>query len=357
METMIDLDQPTTYQQLDRSDMLARVLEMDRQAQDAWNIATSFDLPAEYGQARQIVVLGMGGSAIGGDLARTLTARHVPIPILVSREYELPAWVGSETLVIAASYSGNTEETLSATDQALAVGARVIGLTTGGKLGQLAEQHGFPVLRFTYEAQPRAALGYSLFLLLRLLVRLEYLPEIELKVDEALAAIRQQTATCHPDSPTSLNPAKELATVIHGSLAVVYGGGILAEVARRWKGQFNENAKHWAFFEQFPELNHNAVIGYEHPAALEQKIQVLILSSPLNHPRIGLRERVTSQLLGRRGVRSRVLRAEGQGELAQVCHMVVWGDFVTYYLALLNEADPTTIENIDFLKAELGKST
>ena len=352
---MIDLDQPTTYRELDTSDMLSRVLEMDRQAEDAWKIATELEAPAEYRAARQVLVLGMGGSAIGGDLVRTLGAQYAQVPVLVSREYELPAWVGAETLVIASSYSGNTEETISATEQALAVGARVIGITTGGRLAQLAEQHGFPVARFSYEAQPRAALGYSLFLLLGLLTSLEYLSDLDLKTDEALGAIRDQTRTCHPDSPTSLNPAKELATAIHGSLAVVYGGGILAEVARRWKGQFNENAKQWAFFEQFPELNHNAVIGYEHPAALDQKIVSLILSSVLNHPRIRLRERLTSQILRRSGVRNRVLRAEGQGALAQVCHMIVWGDFVTYYLALLNGADPTTIENIDYLKTELAK--
>ena len=353
---MIDLDQPATYRELDRSDMLSRVMEMDRQAGDAWKIATEFEAPAEYRDAREILILGMGGSAIGGDLVRNLATRHAQVPIVVSREYELPQWAGAETLVIASSYSGNTEETIGATEQALRAGARVLAVTTGGRLAEFAEEHSFPLVRFSYEAQPRAALGYSLFLLLGLLANLEYLSEMDLKVDEALSAIRDQTTACHPDSPTSLNPAKELATTIHGSLAVIYGGGILAEVARRWKGQFNENAKHWAFFEQLPELNHNAVIGYEHPSVLNQKIVVLILSSALNYARIGHRERITGELLGRSGVRNRVLRAEGQGELAQVCHMVVWGDFVTYYLALLNGADPSTIENIDYLKSELAKA-
>ena len=353
---MIDLDQPATYGELDRSDMLARVVEMERQAQDAWRLATSLDVPADYRDAGQILILGMGGSAIGGDLTRTIAARHVRAPILVSREYELPAWVGTETLVIASSYSGNTEETLATTEQALAAGARVLAISTDGRLAGLASEHGFPLLRFEYPAQPRAALGYSLFALLGVLSNLEYLPAEQLKLDEALAAIRERTEQCAADSPTSLNPAKELATGIHGSLAIVYGGGLLAEVARRWKGQFNENAKHWAFFEQFPELNHNAVIGYEHPAALDQKVVVVILSSALNHPRIGLRERVTASILGRAGVRNRVVRAEGQGELAHVCSLVVLGDFVTYYLALLNGADPTTIENIDYLKEELARA-
>lgn len=353
---MIDLDQPATYAELDHADMLSRVVDMDRQAEDAWRLAGELDLPVEYRQARQVVVLGMGGSAIGGDLARTLAARHARVPILVSRDYEAPAFVGPETLVIASSYSGNTEETLSATEQALTAGARILAISTGGTLAELASSRGFPLLRFRYDAQPRAALGYSLFSLLGILSSLDYVPAALLKIDEALTQIRERTAAYGVDSPTSLNPAKELASALHGSLAVVYGGGILAEVARRWKGQFNENAKHWAFFEQFSELNHNAVIGYEHPEALAEKIVVVILSSALNHPRIGLRERITASILGRAGIHNRVVRAEGQGELAQVCSIVVLGDFVTYYLALLNGADPTTIGNIDYLKAELARA-
>ncbi|HYU17565.1 MAG TPA: bifunctional phosphoglucose/phosphomannose isomerase [Chloroflexota bacterium] len=353
---MVDLDQPSTYAELDRSGMLSRVLEMDRQAEDAWRLATTFEAPAEYGAARQVVVLGMGGSAIGGDLVRTLVSRRAAVPILVCREYELPAFVGPDTLAIASSYSGDTEETLSATEQALAAGARVIAVSTGGRLAELAAERGLPLLHFSYSAQPRAALGYSLFLILGLLARLEYLEASTLKMEEALAAIRAKAAECGPEKPTSANPAKELATALHGSLPVIYGGGILAEVARRWKGQFNENAKQWSFFEQLPEVNHNAVLGYEYPPELGGKIVVLLLSSPLNHPRIGLRERATAELLGRAGVRNRVLRAEGQGELAQVCSLVVLGDLVTYYLALLNGADPSTVENIDYLKAELAKA-
>ncbi|MDP8921277.1 MAG: bifunctional phosphoglucose/phosphomannose isomerase [Chloroflexota bacterium] len=353
---MIDLDDSTMYAALDRSDMLSRVREMDRQAEDAWAIARELSAPAEYRRARQIVILGMGGSAIGGDLARTLLAGTAPVPILVAREYDLPAFVGPDTLVIASSYSGNTEETISATEQALAVGARVMVVTTGGHLANLAEERGSPLVRYRYDAQPRAALGYSLFLLLGVLSALGYVDGATLGVEDALAAIRARAAACDPDRPTSENLAKELAATIHGNAAIVYGGGILAEVARRWKGQFNENAKHWAFFEQFPELNHNAVIGYEHPAAVGRQLVVLILSSDRNHPRILRREAVTASILERAGIETRTLRAEGSGPLAHICSLAVLADFTTYYLALLNGTDPTTIANIDYLKAELAKA-
>jgi glucose/mannose-6-phosphate isomerase len=356
VNVMIDLDQPATYAELDRSDMLRRVSEMDRQAEDAWRIATGASIPDEFRTARQIVVLGMGGSAIGGDLVRTLTAGRSAVPIVVSRDYDLPTFVGPDTLAIASSYSGNTEETLGATEQALARGARVVGVTTGGQLAELSKSHGFPLVLFRYAAQPRAALGYSLFTLLGLLTRLGYLPADQDGLDGALAAIRARTAACAPDRVTDDNLAKQLAGAIHGRLPIVYGGGLLAEVARRWKGQLNENAKHWAFFEQLPELNHNAVIGYEHPGLLAGQIVVLILSSSLNHRRIAVRERVTAQLLDRAGVEHRTLGAEGDGDLGHICSLAVLGDFVTYYLALLNGADPSTIENIDYLKAELAKA-
>jgi glucose/mannose-6-phosphate isomerase len=352
---MIDLDQPDTFEQLDRSNMLAQIMEFDRQADDAWAIASGLQAPDEYRRARGIVVLGMGGSAIGGDLARSLALRHLDIPLVIWRDYGLPGFVGPDTLVIASSYSGGTEETLSGTEQALAAGARVLALTTGGRLAELARQRGFPLLTFDYPAQPRAALGYSLFLMLGVLVRLGYLSAEDVGLEEAVGVIRSQRGEIGPEVPTAQNRAKELATSLHGSLAIVYGGGLLAEVARRWKGQFNENSKNWAFFEQFPELNHNAVMGYQFPAELAQRLFVIFLTSSRNHPRIQAREEITARILGQRGVRSTTVAGVGESDLAQMASVIQFGDFVTYYLALLNGIDPSGIEAIDYLKAELSK--
>ena len=352
---MIDLDQPDSFKQFDRSDMLARVMEMDHQADDAWTIAETLQAPDDYRRASSIVVLGMGGSAIGGDLARTLALPHLNVPLVVSRDYDLPGFVGPETLVIASSYSGGTEETLSAVEQALAVEARVMALTAGGPLSQLAGKRGLPLLTFDYEAQPRAALGYSLFLMLAVLVNLGYLPPEAASIEDAINVIRAQRAEIGPDVPTAQNRAKELASTLHGSLALVYGGGLMAEVARRWKGQFNENSKNWAFFEQFPELNHNAVMGYQFPADLSKKILVVFLTSSRNHPRIQAREEITALILGQHGVRSTIVAGQGESDLAQIVSAIQFGDFVTYYLALLNQIDPSTIEAIDYLKAELAK--
>jgi glucose/mannose-6-phosphate isomerase len=352
---MIDLDQPASYSEVDRSDMLARVMEFDRQVDDAWTVAQTLTVPERYRQARSIVVLGMGGSAIGGDLVRSLALPHLAVPMIVSRDYHPPAFVGPDTLVLASSYSGGTEETLAAVEQVLERGAMVLALTTGGALARLGEKRQFPALSFSYEAQPRAALGYSLFLTLGVLVQLGYLAPGVANVEDAISVMRAQRAEIGPEVPTAQNRAKELATMLHGSLPVIYGGGLLAEVARRWKGQLNENSKNWAFFEQLPELNHNAVMGYQFPPALAPQVVVVFLTTARNHPRLRLREEITARILGRRGVRSTIVNGAGSTDLSQMISAIQFGDFTSYYLALLNGIDPSTIEEIDYLKAELAQ--
>lgn len=353
---MVDLDNPHGFGALDRWDMLGRILDIERQAQEAWRLASELELPEAYRHARAVVVLGMGGSAIGGDIARTLALRTARAPINVCRDYDLPAYVDGQTLAIASSYSGDTEETLSATEQALERGAMMLAVTTGGRLAELAAKHGFPALRFSYPAQPRAALGYSLFLLLGILAKLDLVPGSSLDLEDATEAMRTTVEQLRPEVATTQNRAKQLALALEGKLPVIYGGGILAEVARRWKGQFNENSKQWSFFEQFPELNHNAVVGYQFPRALLGDIVVVMLTSPLNHPRVRVRERATRDLLAQAGVRCEVLEARGRSELGQVASSIVQGDFASYYLALLNGIDPSTIESIEYLKRRLAEA-
>lgn len=350
----VDLDRAATYERGDPGRMLDRIVEFDRQAEDAWQLSQTLPERPELRGRSAVVVLGMGGSAIGGELARSLLADRLGVPLLVVREYQPPAFVGPATLVIASSYSGNTEETLSATRAALAAGAPVVALTTGGRLAALVEEAGWPVVRFAYVAQPRAALGYSLFLILGVLARLGYVPPDTLAVDEALAEIRRQTAALGPAVPLADNPAKRLATRLAGKLVVVHGGGLAAEVARRWKGQLNENAKTWAFFEQLPEQNHNAILGYAFPPDLAGRAVVVTLHAPLNHPRLRLREEITAEVLQRHGVGHEVVAAAGATPLAQLCSLLVWADFVSYYLALLNGVDPTAIPAIDYLKERMA---
>lgn len=350
---MIDLDREDQYRDVDQAGMLERMLDMPRQVREAWTLAQGLALPAAYGGARNVVICGMGGSAIGGDLTRTLVESEAAGPILVCRGYDVPHFVGPDSLVVLSSFSGGTEETLSAGERALEAGARVIAITTGGRLAERATQARFPLVEFKYRGQPREAIGFSTLLMLGVLARLGYVADRTTEVEAAASVLETMAHELGPSAPADGNPAKRLAQRLFGKVGLIYGGGGMAEVARRWKGQLNENAKNWAFFEQLPELNHNAVLGYQFPIGLSSRVFVVILSSSLNHPRITAREDVTAELLGRWGVSSERVEARGDSALEHVLSATYFGDFVSYYLALINDVDPSDTQTIEFLKARL----
>lgn len=333
--------------------MLGRIRDLPAQCRQAWSQASAMDLPSEYRQADQVVVLGMGGSAIGGDLLRDAVAGEYPLPIRVLRDYTLPADVGARALVIASSYSGETEETLAAFLEAARRGCRLVVVAGGGRLLAEAQRLGLPLLTIQYKGEPRAALGYSFFFLLGLLHRLGLVGDKSKDLEEMVRVLEDLGLRLEPGVPLARNPAKELAARLQGRLAVIYGAGILEGVARRWKGQINENAKSWAFFESFPELNHNSVVGYDLPRDLASLILVILLYSDLLHPRIKRRYQITQEILDRKGVGFEVVTSEGEAILSHMMSSVLLGDYVSYYLALLNGVDPSPVEVISFLKERL----
>ena len=354
---MVDLDDPVTLKRLDPDHMLARIAELPQQCRDAWRNIDSFDLPPHYREVDKVVILGMGGSAIGGDLLRTLVQGECPVPIAVNRDYDVPAFVDRRTLAIASSYSGDTEETLFAFEEALKRGAKLLALTTGGKLAERAREAGVPLLAFSYRSQPRAALGHSLILLIGTLQKLGLIADKSADLEEAVAVMEGLQARIREAVPLARNPAKQLAQKLYGHLPVVYGAGHLSEVAHRWKTQFNENSKAWGFYEVLPELNHNAVVGYEFPDDLAGKVIVVMLTSSLDHPRNRVRFQVTQEILARRGVRYEVVEALGESPLAQMLSTIHLGDYVSYYLAMLYGVNPTSIETIVYLKERLAQAS
>lgn len=350
-----DLDDLATYESVDPSGMRERIAELPAHCADAWRLAQALRLPESYRDVRQVVVLGMGGSAIGGALVGALVAEECPVPILGVGGYELPAYVGPEALVVGSSYSGKTEETLSAFQQAMARGCRLVAIATGGDLAALAEERGYPLLKFPPCLAPRAAIGYSVVLLLGLLYRVGLVRDYGEDLDEAVAVLEEWGRELRPEVPTARNPAKRLAGQLVGRLPVVYGAGFLAPVARRWKGQFNENAKQWAIWEEMPELNHNAVVGYGMPEGVREQAYVLMLRSRLDHPRVRARWEVTRELLLREGIAVDEIWGRGESRLAQMLSLVHFGDYVSLYLAALNGVDPTPVPPIDYLKNRLAE--
>jgi glucose/mannose-6-phosphate isomerase len=339
---------------LDRAGMIGRIVGLPQQMRDAWAQAKSTTLPPSHANASAIVICGMGGSAIGGDIARTLVEGELDFPLLIVRGYDLPGFVDRDTLVILSSYSGNTEETLAACDRALEAGARTIAVTTGGVLAQRAAASGFPLLQFHFQGQPREAIGYSSLLMLGVLTQLGYVRDYSDQIAAAADLLESMAANLGPTGDEG-NAARMLAARCLGRIVAVYGGGLMAEVARRWKGQLNENGKTWAFFDQLPELNHNAVLGFRFPEGVARQLLVVMLSAEGNHPRIRLRERVTTELLESSGIEVEPVEAQGSGKFEQVFSALYLGDFVSYYLALANGVDPSDNAAIDQLKAHLAR--
>lgn len=352
---MIDVDK-LDFAAFDPDDMLRRVRELPKQCSDAWTNAQTLKLPADYAQVANIVILGMGGSAIGGDLTRTLVQDTCPIPIIVSREYDLPAYANKNSLVIGCSYSGGTEETLSAFAQAHKRGCKLLAISTGGQIVADARAYGAPVLTFDYPSQPRGALGHGFIPLVAILRQLGLIADPQADLNEAVAVMQKMAKDLTPDVPKANNPAKQLALKLYDKLTIVYGAGILSEVARRWKGQVNENAKAWAFYDVLPELNHNSVVGFELPKSLLPHLIVVMLEAAADHPRVALRAKITAELLQKSGVQVEVVRAQGKGRLAQMLSTIHLGDYASYYLAGINNADPSPVALIAYLKQKLAEA-
>jgi glucose/mannose-6-phosphate isomerase len=354
---MMKLDDPETYKKYDPSGMLARIREMPEQCRRAWQDTINFDLPRGYSGFERVVVLGMGGSAIGGDFVQTLAECENKV-LLVHRDYGLPPSTDATSLIVASSYSGNTEETISALIESLKTPSKKLVITSGGRLQSLAEENGIPVLSLNYQSQPRAALGYSFILLLGLVHKVGFISDKSRQVDEMVRVLEELSACIDEKVPSSVNPAKQMASKLYGRLTVIYGGGILSPVARRWKTQLNENSKAWAFYEIFPEVNHNGVVGYEFPQEMKHETFVVFLRAGALPPPILSRYELTAELLDRAGVTHEFVEARGEDTLSQMMSLTLFGDYVSYYLAMLYRVDPSPVKAIDYLKkgiTNLGK--
>lgn len=352
---MNELDSPRIYKQLDPSGMLQHLHAFPEQCQRAWYNSLKLELPRDYNKVDRVIISGMGGSAIGGELIRRLAILENHLPVWVHRDYGLPPFVNRNTLLIFSSYSGNTEETLSSFSESLQTPSKKVVITTGGKLEALAERNGIPTLLIDYKAPPRAAFPHSFVSLLGIFHTLGLIKDKSNDLEEALQVLKELSIRITEKVPSASNEAKQLAQELYGRLVVIYGAGLLAEVAQRWKSQLNENSKTWAFHEVFPELNHNAVVGYQLPPELRDRILVVLLHSSLLHQRVSIRYQLTTEILNKASVRYKVLEATGKSHLAQMMNLVLYGDYVSFYLAILNGVDPTQVVPIDYLKSRLAE--
>ncbi len=351
----MDLDQFEKFHAIDPENMLAEIDHLPEQLEEAWNLGFTQPL-SHMDEITAVVIAGMGGSAIGADLLAATVADICPIPVVVQRDYNLPAWArNGNTLVILSSHSGNTEETLSAFDSAIKSGCQMLAISTGGKLQSIMQTTELPVWTFTHHGQPRAAVGFSYGLLLALFVRLGLIPNIESDVQDAVLAMKSERETLKAQSPIRTNPAKRLAGQMVGRNVTIFGAGHMATVARRWKCQINEVAKALAAYEPLPEADHNTLAGIFFPPEQINKQMALFLHSESDHPRNALRLKFTRETMMVEGINTDAYTAKGKSKIEQLWRAIQFGDYTAYYLAMAYDTDPTAIPPITNLKQLMSK--
>ena len=355
-EEAITLDDPATLRRIDPEDMLARVAEMPGQLAQARRVAAAVQLPESLADVDSIAVLAMGGSAIGAELVAAAAGDRLRVPLLVHRDYGLPAGIGRRTLVITASHSGETAETLSGFVAARELGLPLVAITTGGRVASGASEAGVPLLQYKLAGQPRAAIGFGVGLVHELLARLDLIDGPD-EIGPVVATLESLLDRLGPAVETDANPAKQLAWSVFGRIPVIYGHGPMSAVAHRWKTQLNENAKAWAAWEPMPEANHNAIEGSLNPREQSDALYVIQLRDPAEPPELAERYRVVEELLAERATTRSVVWAEGPSALARVLTGVAWADLVSVYLAILYQTDPTPVTLLAMLKERLARAT
>lgn len=351
---MTDLDDVQGLHAIDASDMLGIIAGLASQCRAGYDAGRNVrPVPAIDGLTA-VTYCGMGGSAVAGDVLRSVFRGQLTVPVDVNRSPELPRSCDAETLVIAASYSGNTAETLDAFEEALERGCRVMALTSGGRLAEIADASAVPVVRVPGGLMPRAALGYLAFGLLGALEAAGLLSSLASDVDEVVDRVDEAVRALGPDVATSDNAAKALALRIGERVPVVWGAeGLAAVAANRWRTQFNENAKVPAFSAALPELDHNEVVGWSDGRG--EGFFLVALRHDAEHPDVAARFPLSLEIARDAGVEITEVQASGRSDLARLMSLVVIGDHASTYLGIARGVDPSPIEAIARLKAALAE--
>jgi len=342
---------------IDPSNMFESIYNFSSQMKEAKSIGEGIILKNSYKDVQNIVICGMGGSAIGGDLSKSLVKSSLNIPMFVNRNYSLPNWVNSNSLVIASSYSGNTEESLAAYHEAISKGATVIGITTGGKLASLLDDNNNDKVLIPAGLQPRAAVAFSFIPLLYLLEKLKATNDKVLsELDVAIEKIQSIKDVYALDDEK--NPTYKLAKDIYKTIPVIYGENeSTASIALRWKGQFCENSKMLAYHNDLPEMNHNEIVGWQENPELLKQISILWISDKSYNARNSLRLDSSKDVIANIPALQRKVELDGDNFTERFIHLLHFGDWVSYWCALLHNTDPSPVVKIDTLKKILSEKS
>lgn len=343
------------YQNIDTSDMLTLLENFPEQCTDALRLASGFFLPNDYRNFKNIAFSGMGASATGADLIRSFFLYKISCPISVIRNYRLPKSVNGDTLFFVCSYSGNTEETIYSFKEAIKRKAKIIVICSGGQILEMAKKAKIPYLVIPKGYPPRQALGYSFFSPLKILEKSKVIGSIEGEVKETVTLLKQlRNKKLSVRIDLKNNIAKKLAADLNNSFPVIYGSSdYLDSIITRWRGQLAENSKTLSSSHTLPEMNHNEIVGWKFPRKTLKDFMVIMLRDSSEHKRVTKRIEITKDLLKSEGFRVREVFSEGKSLMTRMFSLIYIGDFVSFYLAILNKVDPMPVGPISYLKKKL----
>jgi glucose/mannose-6-phosphate isomerase len=348
------LDNPDRFKKIDKSDMLSFCVDAPKHYGNAARLAKEFTV--DYSHPRTIIVAGMGGSGIGGELLKDWARDKVEVPIEVCKEYWLPKYANENTLVFVVSYSGETEETLSVFLEAIKKKCMIICISSGGKLSEIAERLSLPHLLVPSGMAPRATLPYLFMPLPSILKKIGLVPNVDIEVSETIEVLKRVGTENSPEKTVENNFAKSLASNLLGTVPAVYGFGIYRAVAQRFKTQFNENSKNMAKWEFFSELNHNEIVGWEDAEEFAKLFSVIFIRDADEPVEIRQRIDVTKELISRQEPRLFEVWSKGKRDMARMASVICTGDFISVYLAVLRGVDPTPVKTISLLKDKLKQT-
>ncbi len=346
MNMLDDLDK---MEEMDSENMLGVLENFPEQIEE---VVEGLELNLLPFQPENIVLTGMGGSGIVGDTLKSFLANRISIPIYVNKDYTLPSFVSEDTLLFVVSYSGNTEETLSAADIGMKKGAKVVAISSDGELCKRCQGKGVVFIQAPKNYHPRAAIAFMFIPVLKLLSEL-MIYDSDVAIIDTLAEVKKLRDQIKPDVPEKDNIAKQLARRIHGKIPIIYGHSIYNAVANRWHTQFNENAEVLSWFGEIPEMNHNEIVGWNADEHASMFIPVLLRDKEEDE-RIIKRIELTKKLVFEKRTEDIIdVWTKGETQLARILYLVYLGDYVSIYLAFLYGRDPSPVDIIGTLKDRL----
>ena len=358
MTSINPLDNPKTFAKYDSSDIAFGVERLSQQLKAAFEGVKSVKIPKAYKQVDHIVVVGMGGSSLGGHVLQSGLFDRLKLSLDLVRGYSLPEWVNSKTLVVLSSFSGNTEEVLYAAKQAKARRAKVLVIASGGKLASLAKRQKYPAYIFKpgdLAKEPRLGIGFSVAGMLGLLEGVGVIRVTKKDKDALVSAMIEVVDSCALDVPSKENPAKQVAEALKGRPIFIVGAEHLTGAAHVLVNQINETAKQFAQLHELPELNHHLMEGLTFPKGMFEKFTVLILKSSHYSARVQTRVPITAKVFEKLGAEVIEYEARGKSKFEEAAEVLQFGSFASYYLAMLNKVDPKDIPHVEWFKKELGK--